>query len=173
MGEVEGEGGAGGGLVGEGRRGGWEGGSPGATGPLLPSNSPHFAFPRPNLPLLLLSLSPSHPFSVFPQFLLLKPKNIPPSSKPLPPPNFSHLQNIQVPCRSRLHLSSSLPSNSRHFAFPRALLDAGGEGGWLPSVFPRCTAPLFYGTCIYHCDHSCAGVVQEPRIIVICIFLIF
>ena len=141
---------------------GWEGGSPSATGPLLPSNSPHFAFPRPNLPLLLLSLSPSHLCSPLTPFILLKPKNIRSNQKSLPPQKLFHPQNYFVSSKGRLHLSSSLPSNSQHFAFPPALLDAGGgRGGSLASSPTRCTAPLFYGTCIYHCDHSCAGVVQE------------
>ena len=122
------------GSWGEGMEG--EGGSPSATGPLLPSNSPHFAFPRPNLPLLLLSLSPSHLCSPLTPFILLKPKNIRSHQKSLPSQKLFHPQNNFVSSKGRLHLSSSLPSNSQHFAFPPALLDAGGEGG-LPGVFPH------------------------------------
>ena len=130
-----GGGGEGEGCV-RGERRGWEGGSARATGPLLlPSNSPHFAFPRPNLPLLLLSTSPSHLFLLLPLLFLLKPRNILSNPKPMSPPKFPHLQNILVSSKSSSHLSSSLPSNSQHFAFPRAaLLDAGGgRGGSLAS----------------------------------------
>ena len=124
-----------GGWDGEGMEG--EGGSPSATGPLLPSNSPHFAFLRPSLPLLLLSLSPSHLFPKFFHFLLLKAKKnqkpttpstpslvLPPPKSPFPPKNNSHL-------------SSSLPSNSPHFAFPPlcSMLEGGARGSpRLPQV---------------------------------------
>ena len=126
------------GVGGMGWRGdGGEGGSPSATGPLLPSNSPHFAFLRPSLPLLLLSLSPSHLFPKFFHFLLLKAKKnqkpttpstpslvLPPPKSPFPPKNNSHL-------------SSSLPSNSPHFAFPPlcSMLEGGARGSpRLPQV---------------------------------------
>ena len=116
---------------------GWEGGSPSATGPLLPSNSPHFAFPRPNLPLLLLSLSPSHLFPKFFHFLLLKAKKNQKPTTPstpslvLPPPKSPFSP------KSNSHLSSSLPSNSPHFAFPPlcSMLEGGARGSpRLPQV---------------------------------------
>ena len=140
-----------GGWDGEGMEG--EGGSPSATGPLLPSNSPHFAFLRPSLPLLLLSLSPSHLFPKFFHFLLLKAKKIRSLPPHQPPLKFCRLQNLHFPTKAAPISPHPFPRTLRILLFLRSARCWRGELG-APRVFPRCT--FFYSTCIYHRDHSCA-----------------
>ena len=113
-----------GGWDGEGMEG--EGGSPSATGPLLPSNSPHFAFLRPSLPLLLLSLSPSHLFPKFFHFLLLKAKKKSEAYHPLNPLFSSVTSKTSISPQKQLP-SLLIPSlELSAFCFSSALLDAGG-----------------------------------------------
>ena len=91
-----------------------------------------------------------------------------------PNPKISHLTQSPSPLKSSPTCKISLfPPKAVRISpppFPRTLSILlflrlcsmrGGSGGSLASSPTRCTAPLFYGTCIYHCDHSCAGVVQE------------
>ena len=110
--------------------------------------------PPPPLSLLLISAHLS---------LLLSfsnPKISDPTKSPFPPKSSSTLKIILFLPKDVCISPHPFPRTLSILLFLR-LCSMRGGGGSLASSPTRCTAPLFYGTCIYHCDHSCAGVVQE------------
>ena len=112
--------------------------------------------PPPPLSLSFSSLLTSHSFYPSQTQKYPIPPKVPSLSKALPPSKlFCFFQ--------RTFASLLIPSlELSAFCFSSGSARCGGgRGGSLASSPTRCTAPLFYGTCIYHCDHSCAGVVQE------------
>ena len=158
-----GEGGEGGRREGEGRRRGL-----GRVAALVP---PARCFPR-TLHILLFRGRTS-PSSSSLSLLLISPNFSPTFS--FPNPKISHL--TQSPClllsspTSKISLFPPKAARISPPPFPRTLsillflgLCSMRGGGLAPWRLPQVHGGLlfFYGTCIYHCDHSCAGVVQEP-----------
>ena len=89
------------------------------------------------------------------------PKISDPTKSPFPLKSSSTLKIILFLPKDVCISPHPFPRTLSILLFLRLCSMRGGRGGSLASSPTRCTAPLFYGTCIYHCDHSCAGVVQE------------